>query len=1354
MFDIIIEHVINDLALQGDQGCGWDLFWSLVENVIKEDTSLVDKKLLVNVDRAYKVFLWKFLKTQPALLVYSSDQWTASSDIPFDILEAKQDSILFKAKEELQDSNIYGLSSHLKNSIAKVSQQMMCSIAKSKQKGTTQFNLGKEFDLDSKKVFHYLKRLETEGLIVRQPAYAEGMRTNIVYLSKFAPSVNTKEDEASDVICTYDAFRTRILHQLKAAKDQMVSLSDVVDSFGFRTHQQIRWARAAIVRLHRQGEIEKFMAFDGKIRQSSIRLKSSVANTPPESTKPENSFKKPLLRDFSCEYQVYQSIVAAGEKGTTPLDLMAQYPYLDPNYIRKMIQYFSERPKEEEMKPFTVYRSSTIEGKQTTYRYFAVEGWKKYQAMHSFVKPSQEVVPAKRASSSTSPSKKKPRVALPNTTILRRRNLLIEMIERHRIRDFNADFWKEFIDAELAAGGQRLARQTLTRLTETLQAEGKLKIWVTSIPRPSGLQELKTFLLHPSLSKESESVQAFVGRYRFDWAADTSSTRKRLAQVEVDALPGKKKKERIDPGYDVQNLWKRSFAADFGYIKSKFLRAQELHTWFFKTYSHYIDRRRILPQMPLSVLLKLCSALPYSEERFLTYLKQPAHHEVPLADLPCEIQTLVAGYQSQIRSQVYKLLTVLRSLALIQPVDLNTSTAYLLSKEGRTPSENDAQTIVRYPLNTLDALDAYWQELRARSVDMGQTRTDARDPLRSITCSRAWGTYTTLQRHHKEVLQKYINMETLASPLGDKPLCAHLAKKLGINHRLIKQYFSITINSLISARHKGQKRQLKKVLHPSPAIHQLIQMSKQRHQWQLPKHELESTFIGSRLFRSDRIRMAHCVEKDLDEYIHPTPRVDPFSSIEKDALCYAYCIMAYRSRQSYFHWKPITQVIPYRTSEKCRRTLCSMMINQPGTRSSIRQLSLAWEYLYTRGIKNGEIQDDRPFDTENYDLIYFLEYFLVQLQKGGNSLLETVQPYDLPRTVHGLHERFEVYKETNDLQVAPSQKLGIEDSFVRSTLKQSDEPSIEVIKTLIKILFVMPVETYSAKEAHRALSHYSEDMLADALDQLKQEGLIIVDRSGIRRIPGRTVNVSVRFLDLARPLLPVGLCRQARLFYNECVETKQVELTKDSLTPKQFVMVIELVSQQKVHLDFKSRERYLCTKRGTVRPKAFALPLVDLYVQRHFDLTVQWELPLTKFEAPVYTVFEQPELMSNERVDVALNRLGNPISVCLYRLLETQGPSGLTWTELEKKMPELPSIRSAFQSLIEHRPALVHLMGFDRLRYVSLGNIHPWLLKHSLNYPFLWCDTSGQHMPNVFEGCVEVIMSHLIHKPGISFVSF
>lgn len=68
---------------------------------------------------------------------------------------------------------------------------------------------------------------------VKNSAYTDHMRTNMIYLKQFAPKTNLKqkeEAELTDVVFTLDSFQSCVLNQLNMAKDNMMSLQDIIST--------------------------------------------------------------------------------------------------------------------------------------------------------------------------------------------------------------------------------------------------------------------------------------------------------------------------------------------------------------------------------------------------------------------------------------------------------------------------------------------------------------------------------------------------------------------------------------------------------------------------------------------------------------------------------------------------------------------------------------------------------------------------------------------------------------------------------------------------------------------------------------------------------------------------------------------------------------------------------------------------------------------------------------------------------------------------------------------------------------------------------------------------------------------
>lgn len=484
-----------------------------------------------------------------------------------------------------------------------------------------------------------------------------------------------------------------------------------------------------------------------------------------------------------------------------------------------------------------------------------------------------------------------------------------------------------------------------------------------------------------------------------------------------------------------------------------------------------------------------------------------------------------------------------------------------------------------------------------------------------------------------------------------------------------------------------------------------------------------------------------------------TRQLDPFSDTEKDMLLHAYSIMIYRAKQSHFYWSPIEKVLLNRTRHRCRRVMCSMAVSDPNLKNEIRRLTNAWERIYNSGIAEGDIRDDRPFETKDYDLSGFLEYFILKLNEEAMSAQDAKNRLCLlPQSCSELRDNFQVKNVFNPLQVVPSQSLNISNQAVQTSLGSAkDDISVELVKILFKKSFMSHSKDFSVKATYKSLKRFPENVLTEALKQLREQGLVVHERTNFSRVPGRKINVSDHFLELTTSKHPVGLFKQCRIYYNEIAQNSSTLLKYKNIHLGQFATIIDLISQQKAFLDFNDREKYLRTKRSCIYPKRSAVPLVQLYIDRNFDIIVQTDpLPLSE---PTTTTWNHTIVPSKKEIKQSLYELNHPLSVRIYATLKTCGVLGMSMDKLRAE--DLGSDRAvldALNILVNHRPPLIKLVGFRQLRYVVANYFSYWLLKSDYGHfldPVLWCDTSGQVMEDAWDGCCEVIQSHIIKNPGI-----
>lgn len=136
-----------------------------------------------------------------------------------------------------------------------------------------------------------------------------------------------------------------------------------------------------------------------------------------------------------------------------------------------------------------------------------------------------------------------------------------------------------------------------------------------------------------------------------------------------------------------------------------------------------------------------------------------------------------------------------------------------------------------------------------------------------------------------------------------------------------------------------------------------------------------------------------------------------------------------------------------------------------------------------------------------------------------------------------------------------------------------------------------------------------------------------------------------------------------------------------------------------------------------------------------------------------------------EQIDTFINSLENsPMIRPVYDAIKSAGIQGSSFKNIEKYLyiikntdTNVKELRDALGKLINHDPPLVHVVGFESLRYVAAEYASHWFLKTSSDNTFLnplmWNDTSGNVICLALEGCANTVISHIATNPGISHVS-
>lgn len=137
---------------------------------------------------------------------------------------------------------------------------------------------------------------------------------------------------------------------------------------------------------------------------------------------------------------------------------------------------------------------------------------------------------------------------------------------------------------------------------------------------------------------------------------------------------------------------------------------------------------------------------------------------------------------------------------------------------------------------------------------------------------------------------------------------------------------------------------------------------------------------------------------------------------------------------------------------------------------------------------------------------------------------------------------------------------------------------------------------------------------------------------------------------------------------------------------------------------------------------------------------------------------------THEEIKAMLHVLNekHPLSEALYDIVCSFGKAGSSISDIRAKFDGQHQLEDSLlffdtlDSLQSHSPPLICIIGFEHLRYVASEFISDWFIKqNNVRYilPLMWYDTTGSIIPNALEGCASAIMSHILKRPGISFVS-
>ncbi|KAF7725768.1 hypothetical protein EC973_009385 [Apophysomyces ossiformis] len=953
-----------------------------------------------------------------------------------------------------------------------------------------------------------------------------------------------------------------------------------------------------------------------------------------------------------------------------------------------------------------------------------------------------------------------------NSTTEKRKTLLLSMVLERRVLEANSELMMILTESEGAQAKHKIARTTLTRLAESLRDTGAIRMVKTIIPTLSGGTVRKTLLLHPDLVEESEEVQTYLKHAQQEKLVKSGSKHVKLKTVHTDV----QQSEANERTSSTQASFP-SFALQYGWIPSKWLRAKELHLYMlrlvlrekYKETNHTLESRTIaikdlledfLTNMPLTFFLKVVGV--FRTSRILaTFLSDHDIKDMTMADLSSDMKLEFTGlyFGGRLRTILRTLLTILRDLELIETVRhpsekglvaCKIDSAYRLLEVAyiKDFSKPDRPVLRKLQLYSIEDALNYWNELQMTCTQTpnedcfasDNIDSPGKDSLATIAKATTWGTGLVLSKEQRRQLDVYVDKTTGKAPFEDFLLCKKLSLDTGLPADRIRRYFKATVLAHESKMKRVNRQRIKVDREQQSedarkqAVSALVRASMQ-HRRIMPakgngeKVELvQPTFVGSRNILR---RKLHEQGGGLLRGVYEEKK---WTDIERDVLLHAYSIMQYRANRTSFYWNPIVQVLPNRSPEDCRHLWLSMRQKIPNIYTQVQQLQSQWSKAYEKGIASKEIFDERPWDTKNYDLAGYLEYFLAFLI---NEPKYVDSSYVSSARVKSKWETENLLLQANTLNVNEENRF---DEPVALTKNEQESNTALLLAVLIKMILITPNERYSRMEAFSLLRQYPSEKIDEAISLLYRSGAIIKRR--------------------------IGSC------HNNLADNIAVP---NSLTGGWMACVLNLISQQKILINMNSREQFLMLRRGQSYPKLYyGCSLCDKWVSRDMLLQLRIQKQLSPVTAgQLRSAKISP--VSRKEIQETLAQIAKkePHAEKIYAALQSFKQYGATRLEIKtqfrcsrkyaigSKVSDT-AIERCLQLFQSSSPLLALEVGYDIPLMVAIEYAAPWLLTSTKDEtcmyykPRMWCDLQGNTMDAAMSGCVQAVLGHILLNPGIT----
>ncbi|KAI8098966.1 uncharacterized protein BX664DRAFT_320043 [Halteromyces radiatus] len=1308
----------------------------------------------------------------------------------------------------------------------------------------------------------------------------------------------------------YDMAAETINYHLSQAKDNIMVLSDLLQAAGFKTEKQLKWARNFLAKKHTEGYVEKLLSTANGRRTMCVRLikpilinedKSEITTRDddeildPTTTGTKQKEMEPLTMDT-----VESCIIAKQGQGCTTKDIYLAFPDRPKSTIHTVIKKLRDKAKSR------LIAIKELQGRSHVYRYFSQDGYKQYQATkdghavlptsmsfssekseQSSIDDSYTSIHAKgtkRKTSSTSslldstiPKRKRSTGIITddtikddnktnptlqsnvNVTMERRRNALLSIVQRDRIRELNQHLIDEIQSVDGSNGNHRLSKKSVLRIVNALELQGLLRMIKVT---PKGLfagNQPKSLLLSHELTETDQAINTYLESQLnntnkiLPTPRTTTTTTKEQKPLKTVTTTIERYGERRNYCPISSEYFWRYIAKRHGWVDSKWLRAKELHLFLAKSHLQSLDGASIDSENQTMTLSKIITTMPFELFRKVVGI----HHHDPivesfveangdrdstlcLGDIPDSIKHHLIPDRYRLRRRIQALLTILEKLDLVRlstcdeslgnttasttPINLCT---FQLVGYIRNYSLPNRPILVKKPLTTMEQVDDFWNELQYTCTcvygsDVPQSIKKGGDLLSSITLSRTWVNGDLITPKQKRILDQHVNYSLGKIPPNEWSLYLQLSRETGLLPYRIRSYYinlgiaftrwkksghqrdlstasSSALSTVVTQGNSDQIQQSsikqynrkRKRLLDSTAQKRLQASEEHRKISRATDQKRQSTelfsvptSVGSRSLRRKPIKGVDDSILTRDQRNNGKRTIQRFSASEKSIFLHAVAIMRHRANGSYLSWKPIVQVLPNKTIGQCISHMNSLIAISSPSLCTLNSLEYKWASIYRRGIQCKDIVDEKPWDTKDFDLAGYLEYFLTQLISWGKDSIQ-----DLPKNVDNLHDLYTITS-----QEVPIGRLSWmrKTNLVNNTLGNVSinthgypNKDIFIAIQLIKMIMIHPEESFSPHAAYNLLCQCSEKDVEAAYAYLRDNGAVVLSKHGdTRRVPGRQFRMSNKFVMAMNGPVSIELYNNASDFHQQIMDDQPVP--KD-LTDGMMVSLLNLLSQRKIVLENHAFQSYM--KHVSSR-LVFPLPIrkhdrrVEQWTNKHIDLRIRLNdrkksmtLNTTTTTIDAMTAVQRPTGQTKETVKKLTRKEAHkyltkqPLksfrhAKTLYDGLDKFGVCGATSMDLKLKLQTVcgslddKDLLLTLDKLMHHDPPLVTKIGQEDLRWICTEYIDGWMIKlkamdtASSNEEYLrmniWCDLNGNTNHAILQACECALVGHILQKPGIT----